>query len=93
MASLFKTAARTTAFRAAGASNLRTIGTADRTFIRKKATLPDLSCKTVHVRGNRHVADHARRLWRPGASYQRQDHGGMPAHFLDRRMPLLMLHF
>ncbi|ETN37681.1 uncharacterized protein HMPREF1541_07304 [Cyphellophora europaea CBS 101466] len=43
MASLLKTASRTTAFRAAGASNLRTIGTADRTFVRRKATLPDLS--------------------------------------------------
>jgi hypothetical protein len=46
MASLFKSAARTTARRTVGASNLRTIGTADRTFIRTKATLPDLKCKT-----------------------------------------------
>lgn len=45
MASLFKTAARPSALRAAAGYNaIRTIGTADRTFVRTKATLPDLKC-------------------------------------------------
>jgi superoxide dismutase, Fe-Mn family len=42
MVSLLKTAARP-ALRAPTANQIRTIGTADRTFIRTKATLPDLS--------------------------------------------------
>lgn len=43
MASLVKSAVRPSALRAVAATNpIRTIGTADRTFVRTKATLPDL---------------------------------------------------
>ncbi|KAJ9605511.1 Superoxide dismutase [Mn], mitochondrial [Cladophialophora chaetospira] len=43
MASLLRSAARPSAYRAVAASNpARSLATADKTFIRKKATLPDL---------------------------------------------------